>query len=221
MRRMDAKLSVISAQTFFTLACWGMLGCAGGPQSVGDGATYGRENGRVWVSGPWETIKPSIDVDEVIDQLCPAILNLPFARDEDYGREYCGIIYSMDEGTYYASHPSSLSDTRAGRVSPKKNCLVPRIVRDARGESAPLADYHSHPWSPSPITKSTADLLSRTQLYSIRIQFDSGCKLQKLIPYVTEDRPGELYERRGKSWKLIGLIKPEHKATGFITLVND
>jgi hypothetical protein len=31
----------------------------------------------------------------------------------------------------------------------------------------------------------------------------------------------ELYERRGKSWKLIGLIMPEHKDTGFITLVND
>lgn len=66
MRRMDAKLNVFSAQGLLALACWGMLGCAGGPPSVGDGATYGRENGRVWVSGPWEAIKPSTDVDEVI-----------------------------------------------------------------------------------------------------------------------------------------------------------
>ena len=218
---MYASFSVVPSRACWTLACWGVLGCAGGPQALDEAATYGKENGRVWVSGPWEAIKPSSDVDEVIDQVCPAIMNLPLAREEDYGREYCGIIYSMSDGAYYASHPSPLSDTRAGRVSPKKNCFVPRTVRDARGESQPLADYHSHPWSPSPITRSTADLLSRTQVYSVRIQFDSACKLQKLVPYVTEDRPGELYERRGRNWKLIGLIKPEHKATGFVTLVND
>jgi hypothetical protein len=60
-----------------------------------------------------------------------------------------------------------------------------------------------------------------TQLYPIRIQFDAACKLQKLVPYLNEERPGELYERRGKQWKLIGHIKPENKATGVITLVND
>jgi hypothetical protein len=203
------------------LVCCGWLGCANGPEPAGEAATYGRENGRVWVSGPWEAIKPSNDVDEVIDQLCPAIMKLPLAREEDYGREYCGIIYSLGDGIYYASHPSPLSDTRAGRVSPKKNCFMPRMVRDERGQSVPLGDYHGHPWSPSPMTKSTADLLSKTQLYSIRIQFDTACNLQKLVPYLIDDRPGELYERRGKRWKLIGLIKPEHKATGFITLVDD
>ena len=69
--------------------------------------------------------------------------------------------------------------------------------------------------------KSRADLLGATQVYSIRIQFDKACHLQKLIPYLKEDRPGELYERRGKSWQLIGLIKPENKASGRVTLVND
>ncbi len=68
---------------------------------------------------------------------------------------------------------------------------------------------------------SRLDLLSATQVFSIRIQFDKACHIQKLVPYLKEDRPGELYERRGKSWKLIGLIKPENKASGRVTLVND
>ena len=163
----------------------------------------------------------SIDADEVIDQLCPAVMKLPLAREEDYGREYCGVIYSLGDGIYYASHPSFLGDTRAGRVSPLKTCYIPRSVRDARGQIVPLGDYHGHPWSPSPMTKSPRDRVSATQLYSLRIQFDTTCKLQKLIPYLTEERPGELYERRGKHWILIGFIKPGDKATGFITLVND
>lgn len=71
------------------------------------------------------------------------------------------------------------------------------------------------------MTRSTKDLLSATQLYSIRIQFDSSCNLQKLVPYLNEERPGELYARQGKRWKLIGLIQPEDKARGFITRVND
>jgi hypothetical protein len=204
-----------------TVVYWGMLGCANSLERFGEPATYGRENGSVWVSGPWEAIKPSGDVDEVIDQLCPAIMNLPFAREEDYGREYCGVIYSLGDDIYYASHPSPLSRTHAGRVSPTKNCFVPRSVRDARGQSTTLADYHSHPWPGSSMDKSILDRLSARQLYAIRIQFDTACTLQKLIPYLTEERPGELYERRGKHWKLIGLIKPEDKATGRITPVND
>jgi hypothetical protein len=68
---------------------------------------------------------------------------------------------------------------------------------------------------------STRDLLRTTQLYSIRIQFDAGCNLQKFIPYLDEDRAGELYVRQGKRWKLIGTVKPEDKARGFITPVVD
>jgi hypothetical protein len=203
------------------LVCCGWLGCANGPEPAGEAATYGRENGRVWVSGPWEAIKPSSDADEVIDQLCPAVMKLPRAKDEDYGREYCGVIYSLGDGIYYASHPSPLSRTHAGWVSPTKNCYVPRSVRDARGQSEMLADYHSHPWSPSSMSSSPNDRVSATQIYSIRIQFDTACDIQKLVPYLTKDRPGELYERRGKHWKLIGLIKPEDKDRGRITPVDD
>ena len=204
-----------------TALCSGMLGCANSLELASEPATYGRENGSVWVSGPWEAIQPSGDMDKVIDQLCPAIMKLPFAREEDYGREYCGVIYSLDDGIYYASHPSPLSRTHGGRVSPTKNCFVPRSVRDARGQSKPLADYHSHPWLGSSMDKSILDRLGARQLYAIRIQFDTACTLQKLVPYLTEERPGELYERRGKQWKLIGLIGPGDKATGRITPVTD
>jgi hypothetical protein len=69
--------------------------------------------------------------------------------------------------------------------------------------------------------RSPGDKRSDTQIYSIRIQFDTACNLQKFVPYLNEDRSGELYERRGKQWKLIGLIKPENKATGVITLVDN
>lgn len=204
-----------------TLVCSGWLGCAHGSEPVRDPTTYGRDNGRVWVSGPWEAIQPSSDVDEVIDQLCPAILRLPGAKDGDFGREYCGLIYTQGDGIYHASHPSTLSTTRVGRVSSEKSCIVPRMVRDARGPGEPLADYHSHPWSPSDMIRSPQDKKSATQLYSIRIQFDTACNIQKLVPYLTENRPGELYERQGKHWKLIGLIQPENKARGFITSVDD
>jgi hypothetical protein len=203
------------------LVCCGVLGCASSPHASGEAATYGVKDGRVWVSGPWDAIKPSDDADEVIDQLCPAIMRLPRAQDGDYGQEYCGVIYSLGGDTYYASHPSPLGRKEDGRGSPEKSCYVPRNVRDARGEIVPLGDYHSHPWSPSSMTGSTRDRLSATQLYSIRIQLDAGCNLQKLVPHLNEDRPGELYARRGKSWTLIGLIKPEDKARGFITRVND
>jgi hypothetical protein len=206
---------------FFSAVCCGWLGCASSPAAVDDTATYGRQNGLVWVSGPWEVITPSSDVDAVIDQLCPAIMRLPLAREEDYGREYCGVIYSLSDGLYYASYPSPLSDTRVGRVSSEKNCSMPRQVRDSRGESKTIADYHNHPWTPSSMLRSINDRLSAMQLYSIRIQFDTACNIQKFIPYVNEERPGELYERHGKRWKLIGLVKPEDKSRGRITPIDD
>jgi hypothetical protein len=211
------KSAEVLARILLMWGCCGVLGCASGPEA----ATYGRENGRAWVSGPWEAVKPSSDVDEVIDQLCPAVMKLPLAQEEDHGREYCGVIYTVGDGIFYASYPSFLGDTRAGRVSPSKTCYIPRTVRDTRGQSVPLGDYHSHPWSPSPMTKSVRDRVSATQIYSFRIQFDNACHLQKLVPHLDENRPGELYERRGKHWKLIGFIKPEDKDSGFITLINE
>ncbi|MFY0569778.1 hypothetical protein ACN28E_38945 [Archangium lansingense] len=42
----------------------------------------------------------------------------------------------------------------------------------------------------------------------------------KLIPYLDEERPGELYERQGRLWKLIGFIKPEDKESGIVTAVD-
>ncbi|MFL5347879.1 MAG: hypothetical protein ACJ8AT_24070 [Hyalangium sp.] len=201
--------------------CWGLVGCASGPGPAGEPANYGLKDGLVWVRGPWEAIKPSRDPDEVIDQLCPAVMELPGARFGDYGREYCGLVYSLGDGTYYASYPSPLANPKPRRSSRDKACYVPQLVVDQRGAPAPLADYHGHPWSPSSMLDSKEDLLGATQVFSIRIQFDKVCHLQKLIPYLKEDRPGELYERRGKSWKLIGLIKPENKASGRVTPVNE
>jgi hypothetical protein len=204
-----------------TALCCGLLGCASGPEPVSEPPNYGLENGWVWVRGPWEAIRPSKDPDDVIDQLCPAIMELPGARFGDYGREYCGLIYSLEDNTYYASHPSPLADTKKGYVAREKSCYVPRQVVDLRGHPDIHADYHGHPWSPSSMIESRVDLKSATQMYSVRVQFDKSCHIQKLIPYLKEDRPGELYERRGKSWKLIGLIKPQDKASGRITFVDD
>lgn len=204
-----------------TVLCWGLLGCASGPQTAGEAANYGIKDGRVWARGPWDAIKPSQDIAEVIDQLCPAIMRLPRAQLDDNGREYCGLIYTLGDGASYASHPSPLSDTKKIISSSEKNCMVPRWVEDSRGQTEILADYHSHPWEGSSMITSRLDRVGATQLFSLRIQFDTTCRIQKLNPYLKEERPGELYERRGKKWQLIALIKPEHKATGRLTLVDN
>ncbi|WP_224243045.1 hypothetical protein [Hyalangium gracile] len=67
---------------------------------------------------------------------------------------------------------------------------------------------------------SRVDTAERNQIWLVRIQFDSACHIQKLLPYRYENRPGELYERLGKGWKLIGYIYPEDKASGRITSVT-
>jgi hypothetical protein len=64
---------------------------------------------------------------------------------------------------------------------------------------------------------SRVDTAERNQLWTIRIQFDTVCHLQKLIPYRYEARPGEVYERLERRWKLIGYIQPEDKASGRIS----
>ena len=196
------------------------VGCASGPATVSESPNYGLEDGRVWVRGPWEAIKPSQDPDEVIDQLCPAVMELPGAQLGDYGQEYCGLVYSLGDGMYYASYPSPLSRTRVVGPSKNKSCFVPRRVHDVRGRTQPLADYHGHPWAPSSMSRARPSSWHEPGV-SIRVQFDKACHLQKLIPYLNEDRPGELYERLGKTWKLIGHIQPENKASGRVTLVNE
>jgi hypothetical protein len=65
------------------------------------------------------------------------------------------------------------------------------------------------------------DRRANLQLFHIRIQFDADCTVTKLIPYLNEDRPGEIYVRRGKEWVLTGYIKPEDKKLGTVTHVGD
>lgn len=204
--------------TAVVAGCW--LGCSSGPPRVATPDAFGLDLGtnRVWVQGPWHTIQPSTDVDEVIDQLCPAVMTLPRAKDRDYGQEYCGLIYSLGNGIYHASVASPLGETVLVGPHPRKTCTPPRRVVDGRGRAVPLADYHSHPWAPSPM--SVKDLKSDSQRWSIRIQFDTACHVQKLVPHADEPLPGEVYRREGKRWKLVGLIKLEDKARGRITAVN-
>ena len=134
------------------------------------------------------------------------------------GQEYCGLIYSLGGGVYYASAPSPLGSLTLSAESKQKSCFPPRHVQDERGRTSPIADFHSHPWAPSQM--SSKDKLQANQRWLIRIQFDTACHVQKLIPNVGSDRPGELYERHEKSWKLIGYIRPEDKASGFVTPIE-
>ncbi len=195
------------------------LACAGGSQKVG-GEDYGFEgdSDRVWVRGPWEEIAPSKDIDEVIDQLCPAVMKLPGAQGGDHGQEYCGVIYQLlSENQYYASKPSPLTRSTLSAVGKRKTCLIPRSVKDSRGALKRDADYHGHPW-PSPMSE--GDRARGNQWYLFRIQFDTRCRVQKLVPHVDDERPGELYERQGKSWKRVGTILPEDKSRGYVTPIS-
>ncbi len=200
-----------------------LLACASGPQTA-EGVDYGFEGTSkkkvVWVRGPWEKIKPSKDIDEVIDQLCPAVMDLPGARDGDYGREYCGVIYKLlSEGQYYASKPSPLTKPTLNQVGKRKTCLTPKTVKDPRGALERKGDYHGHSW---PTSMTEDDRERKNQWYMFRVQFDTRCRVQKLIPHHLEgdDRPGELYERQGKSWKLIGYILPQDKDAGNVTPIS-
>ncbi len=156
-------------------------------------------------------------MDDVIDQLCPAVMELPGARDKDYGREYCGAVYTLDGQLYYASFPSPLGRTVLVEPARRKQCYPPYSVKDERGHATIQADYHGHPWGPSPM--SDRDRRASTQIYFVRIQFDSRCQIMRLLPHLNEEGPGELFVRQGKEWKLIGHILPEDKATGTVTQV--
>ncbi|MBJ6760812.1 hypothetical protein JGU66_08550 [Myxococcaceae bacterium JPH2] len=197
-----------------------LVACAStGYRYVGPGMWFGQEEAQVWVKGPWPAIRPSRDVDDVIDQLCGAILEMDGARDGDYGQECCGVLYSIGDGNYFASYPSPLGEVQRVGPSKRKVCTSPRTVRDSRGRVSGLADYHGHPWAPSPMSEQ--DRQESHQRWFIRIQFDSDCHVMKLIPHVGESAPGEVYLRKGKSWRLIGSIRPEDKARGVVTDVKD
>ena len=201
-----------------SLAGW-LGGCSPPPHMRSQIENYGSDDDRVWVRGPWPVIKPSTDVDDVVDQMCAAVMPLPNAMARNYGQEYCGVLYTLDDGLFYASYPSPLHPPWQPEPADVKMCIVPRRVVDARGRVMSRIDYHSHPWAGSRLSQE--DREARRQRYSIRIQFDSVCHVMKLIPYLEENRPGEVYERRGRSWTLIGLIKPEDKDRGVMTPVDD
>jgi proteasome lid subunit RPN8/RPN11 len=175
------------------------------------------------VRGPWAAITPSENADDVVDQLCPAIMQLPRATDRDHGQEYCGLIYSQG-GIYYASYasplgPVILTHSPLPNVARRKRCFAPMEVRDSRGRTSTLADYHSHPWSPSALSQD--DRRAKNLRWFIRIQFDTSCRVMKLVPYLHENRPGEVYVREGSQWKLIAHITPEDKASGIMTGVEE
>jgi hypothetical protein len=176
------------------------------------------QGGQIWVDGPWNRITASPNVDDVIDQLCAAVMELPRADLKEYGQEYCGLIYSVGS-VYYSSHPSPLGKPQWVGPTNIKNCYVPRTVKDDRGRVSVLADFHSHPWSPSAMSR--RDLEADSQRWMVRIQFDTKCHLQKLVPHRHDEQPGEVYERQGKQWKLIGIIKPEDKPYGLVTAVAE
>lgn len=199
------------------------LACASGDEYTrrGTGTLFWRRGNSVSVLGPWPEIRPSRDVDEVIDQLCPAIMKLPRATAGHYGQEYCGAIYSLGDGIYYASHGSPLGKT-TGLIGAEKRkaCIPPSIVVDTRGRTTTLADYHSHPWFPSPM--SVFDFQNKTQLWVIRIQFDSACTLMKYVPHKNSPRPGEVYVRRNKDWHMVGRLVTElDKELGIVTPVDE
>jgi len=44
----------------------------------------------------------------------------------------------------------------------------------------------------------------------------------KLIPHIDNaERPGEVYVRKEKNWKLVGIIRPQDKRYGLVTTVGD
>lgn len=198
-----------------------LVACAGGDSYTrhGQDTLFGRQGNSVWARGPWPAIHPSRDLDDVIDQLCPAIMQLPRASDGDYGQEYCGALYSLGDGIFHATYASPLGPTVLVGARKRKQCQPPRHVVDERGRPAPIADYHSHPWAPSEM--SSDDRRAALQLFSIRIQMDTKCSVMKLIPYLQESRPGEVFMRRGKKWILVGYIQNEDKGTGRITAAED
>lgn len=216
MREVDIQVP-LSTPLLLIATCW--CSCVSSVDAARLDYGFEGESKLVWVRGPWEVIRPSHDIDDVIDQLCPAVINLPGATLRDYGQEYCGAVDTLADGMYYASAGSPLGRTELVGPSRRKTCYSPNSVKDPRGEASPAADYHSHPWVPSPM--SSKDRSLATQRWQIRIQFDTGCHIQKLIPNKYSNLPGELYERKGKSWRLIGRILPEDKDSGRITAVDE
>jgi hypothetical protein len=195
----------------------GAPGCTSAQRTLKESSDYGTDSRGVWVRGPWELITPSRDVDEVIDQLCPAVMKLEGARGHDDGVEYCGLLYAHPDGTFHASVPSPLSAKYGVASSPNKTCRIPNTVTGDTGMSEILADYHSHCWPDSPLT-APGDTGSSRFRWSIRIQFDTTCRVLKVVPHLGEPVPGEVFfVRAGKQWRPIAIIRLQDKALGITT----
>lgn len=214
---------MLSVSRWLALMLLPGLACGGRARKAQETENYGYisdDSDYVWAQGPWSEVEPSQNVDEVIDRLCPAIMRLPNATTRDHGQEYCGLIYSRGDGIYRVSHPSPLGRWRLWGETKQKSCFPVRKVMDPEARvTSILADYHSHPWFPSPMSET--DRRSANQLWFIKIQFDSACHIQKLVPHLDDaSKPGEVYSRRERQWVLIGIIKPADKLFGFITPVG-
>jgi len=92
---------------------------------------------------------------------------------------------------------------------------MPRVVKDPSGVRAIEADFHSPPWPNSPLS-AEFDTRAAAQRYSIRIQFDTTCRVLKLVPHLNEPVPGEIFERVGRAWHLLRVIPVWDKGTGRI-----
>jgi len=123
-----------------------------------------------------------------------------------------GLIYSLPDGRYYASVPSPLGLRIHEGRGPDKSCRIPAMIHDERGSPEVLADYHSHPWPGDPL--SDGDLSARRQRWSIRIQFDTTCRIYKYVPYLGQSRSGEVYLRVAKTWRLQSIVRPDDKKAG-------
>jgi hypothetical protein len=193
----------------------GLGNCASVPGPLREGTDYGEDDRGVWVRGPWASVEPSADIDDVIDRLCPAVMQLPGARGHDDGVEYCGLLYRGADDLFHASVPSPLAPLGNLGSSPIKSCRIPRKVSDPAGVRVVESDFHSHPWPGSPLT-SGRDTAAPYQRYSIRIQFDTTCRVLKFVPHSSEPVPAELFERVGRSWRLLRVIPVHAKDRGII-----
>ena len=213
-RRADGLLAIFfRVHSASTLLSAGLLACVhSNPVRLAPDVDYGEKAGRVWVRGPWEAITPSSDIDEVIDQLCPAVERLEGSRDGDDGTEYCGLLYSLPDGMFYASVPSPLGLLSHAQRGRHKSCRIPLMVRDDRAPPRIACDFHSHPWPDAPF--SDGDLSTQKQKWSIRIQFDTTCRVYKYVPHLGEDRPGEVFLRVGKTWRLESIVRTGDKPYG-------
>jgi len=52
------------------------------------------------------------------------------------------------------------------------------------------------------------------QKWSIRIEFDTHCRVYKYVLHLNEARPGEVFLRVGKTWRLQSIVRLDDKRDG-------